>query len=104
MIEETIRRIIREELRAALADAKAHKAAANEDEELLDMHTAAEVAGLSHSTLREWARSERLRTTGERHSRRTTRAWIREALAVKRTPPPASPEAAARALLARGAT
>jgi hypothetical protein len=102
ILEAALRRIIRDEIRAALAESQmARPAAANDDEELVTMDDAAARAGFKAATLRGWAREGRLRVEGSGRGMRTTRAWLREAMAQKRTEP-ATPEDAARKLLGAG--
>lgn len=102
MFEESIRKIVREEIRAALREMSVGTAAANDDVELLTMDEAVEVAKVGRDTLRKWVRDGRLEVTGTRQLQRVTRAALRKAMAFRAQPQPASPQEAARRMLGVG--
>lgn len=69
-------------LRDAFGDLLAARAAPAEPPALLTLTAAAELLGVSRSTVTRWADDGRLRTVGGRKARRVPRAALREAGAV----------------------
>ncbi len=80
---QNIRRIVREEVRAALADSMQQTAAPQHESDYLSIDEAAKIARLHHSTIREWIKDRSLKAFRAGRVYRIRRADLDERLTAK---------------------